>query len=453
MVAAYVSSAVASASSVNLPVFVEGDVAIVVALNAPGTVPSLPAGWTGISSATDGTNAARAGYRVLAASDTSTGTWTGADFIGVAVYRGVHRSASAVDFTALSPLSVQTGSTTAAFDGSTGTGYAGSAVPLQMVLCTTQNVTGTSAGTLQNGTGTLLGVCDTTPGSTAGGLTLGGSTVNARLVVGIREFNDYPQIITQDCTSGTQTSNASTWTLGYPANLASGDLLVGLIITDGNSGPEGGWTIPAGWVPRANNQSVLTSLWMKKVSDSTEAGGFNVTLGNAASEQGSWRIYRIVNWAGILGTTFLADSNSGDVQQAGLSSGTSSTPDSTTIDPSWAIEPTLWIAFMGADASRTVSAFPSNFGDHRTSHVSGGSTGATLGCATLSSTVLNVDPAAWTISASDDWQANALAVRPVAPVPPARLTALQAVKRANSWFKRYDGLLVPDRRIWVPRPS
>lgn len=36
---------------------------------------------------------------------------------------------------------------------------------------------------------------------------------------------------------------------------------------------------------------------------------------------------------------------------------------------------------------------------------------------------------------------------------PSLVNVNQAVARASSWFKRLDGILVPERRIWVPRPS
>lgn len=85
-----VGSADAAAASVALPAFTAGDLAIVFAFrDGTSTQPSLAAGWTQIA-ASSGTNTCswRAGYRILQASDTTTGTWTNATDIEVIVLRG-----------------------------------------------------------------------------------------------------------------------------------------------------------------------------------------------------------------------------------------------------------------------------------------------------------------------------------------------------------------------------
>lgn len=85
-----VGSADAAAASVALPAFTAGDLAICFAFrDGTSTQPSVAAGWTNFASSS-GTTACswRAGYRILQAGDTTTGTWTNATDIEVIVLRG-----------------------------------------------------------------------------------------------------------------------------------------------------------------------------------------------------------------------------------------------------------------------------------------------------------------------------------------------------------------------------
>lgn len=76
-------------TSATLPSFTAGDIAIVGALRRSGTtVPSLPSGWTSITTRANDGIGIRIGYRVLVGGDTTTGTWTDATDVHVLVYRG-----------------------------------------------------------------------------------------------------------------------------------------------------------------------------------------------------------------------------------------------------------------------------------------------------------------------------------------------------------------------------
>ena len=89
MAIAYVGLSAAATSTVTLPTFAAGDVAIVYAFRDGNvTPPSLPVGWTDISSEALNTASHRFGYRVLIAADTDTGTWTNATEVEVMVLRG-----------------------------------------------------------------------------------------------------------------------------------------------------------------------------------------------------------------------------------------------------------------------------------------------------------------------------------------------------------------------------
>jgi hypothetical protein len=82
--------AAAGTNSATLPSFQGGDIAVVFAFRDGNTTnPSVPTGWTSITNTNDGTScSATSGWRRLVATDTTTGTWTNANRVVVAVYRG-----------------------------------------------------------------------------------------------------------------------------------------------------------------------------------------------------------------------------------------------------------------------------------------------------------------------------------------------------------------------------
>lgn len=84
-----VGSADAAAASVALPAFTAGDLAIVFAFrDGSTTAPSLPSGWSGLSSGSTTSCSWRTGFRVLVGGDTTTGTWTNATEVVVIVLSG-----------------------------------------------------------------------------------------------------------------------------------------------------------------------------------------------------------------------------------------------------------------------------------------------------------------------------------------------------------------------------
>lgn len=219
----------------------------------------------------------------------------------------------------------------------------------------------------------------------------------------------FPTIQTADTTNGTVTTNSNSWTLTYPTNLASGDLILAFLAGDGTPAPS--WGV-AGFIDSVTGPAAVKLSWAKRVSDGTETGTFALSLG--ASEQGAWRIFRITGWEGTLGTGFLNGAGDGAVLAAGTSTGSpSANPDPPSLDPNnWATEDTLWFAACAVDTSRTISVFP--LADNQTADVSGGSNGATLGLCTTNSAVSSLNPSTFTISAGDDWGAGTIAVRPAA---------------------------------------
>lgn len=219
----------------------------------------------------------------------------------------------------------------------------------------------------------------------------------------------FPQISDSDTKNGVVTSNSSPWTLTYPTNLVSGDLIVALLATDGNTATA---TWPNGWITTGDSSSSASTILIGKFkSDGTETGTFDVTLG--AKEQGGWRVFRITGWEGTLGTSFNNIGNYGSAY-GNATVGDNSTPDPLEAFPSWGSGSvdTLWIAAIAVDTSRTISVYP--LSDRNTSDVSGGAGGATLGICTSNSAVTSLNPGTFTISASDQWAAVTIAIRPAA---------------------------------------
>lgn len=228
----------------------------------------------------------------------------------------------------------------------------------------------------------------------------------------------FPVIETADTQNGTVTSNATTWTLTYPTNLASGDLILGFVASDGTA--SFGW--PVGWTGQISQTDAGGAVTMgiaAKISDGTETGTFSLTIG--ASEQGAWRLFRVTGWFGSgIPTGSGLTQVDGDGESLVGARGASGLPNPPVLDPAnWATEDTLWFATCAVDTSRTITGH--SLPDNQTADVSGGAGGATLAIETQSSTVSSLDPAAYSISASDDWVAYTVAVRPAAAAAPATL--------------------------------
>jgi len=219
----------------------------------------------------------------------------------------------------------------------------------------------------------------------------------------------------QTVSSGTQTSNSNSWTTPtYPSGVGAGDLLLLLVANDGTAAPSvTGFTVLLG--QSSGGAVVLTSL--AKKADGSESGSFTISL--TASEQGAWRIFRISGWHGddpagpnILDSLDVVDTATGSP---------SANPDPPSLNPAnWDVEDTLWFAACGVDTSRTISVYP--LPDNNTADVSGGAGGATLGICSDELAQASLDPGTFTISASDDWAATTVAVRPAAGGGPSPLT-------------------------------
>lgn len=81
----------AESSSVTIPAHQVGDLIIVWAWVESTTNPTIAAGWTTITSTTDGTTCSISmGWKIATSAAETSGTWTGATSMGAAVYRGAY---------------------------------------------------------------------------------------------------------------------------------------------------------------------------------------------------------------------------------------------------------------------------------------------------------------------------------------------------------------------------
>ena len=222
---------------------------------------------------------------------------------------------------------------------------------------------------------------------------------------------------------GDQTSNSTSWTITYPSSIASGDLLLVIISSDGTataSDAATGFTLVRAAVDgdTAANKIVI----FEKIADGTETGTFTYT--NSGSEQGSWLALRITGWYGSGLPANGAGQQDGDGMSI-VSYAPAATSPGTAIlvgvsggamnPANWDVEDTLWIACGAWDSTPTATAKDANYtyptGMPRTS---GGAGGAGLAVSYRENAVASEDPGDYTISASENWVSAFIAVRPAA---------------------------------------
>jgi len=70
----------------------------------------------------------------------------------------------------------------------------------------------------------------------------------------------FPIIQTADTKTGHVTANSTSWTLTYPTNLVSGDLILAFVATDGDPS----MTFPANWVRDATGGTLAARIGVGK---------------------------------------------------------------------------------------------------------------------------------------------------------------------------------------------
>ncbi len=222
-----------------------------------------------------------------------------------------------------------------------------------------------------------------------------------------------PVLQTADTQSGSQTSDSTSWSLTYPTNIVRGDLLLAVQTNDGGAGA----TWPADWQPVAAGSSpgpASRTNCAVKSALGTETGNFTVTL--SVAEQGVWVVYRITSWYGCVGSINFGGGwnisvGGADTAEGGAAQGTSTAPNSTTINPgAWGANDVMWVAVCGFDGAAVATGFPSGY-SNTLAQSSGGAEGAGHAIAFKTGNAATDDPGAFTLDISEEWAAWAFAIR------------------------------------------
>lgn len=147
----------------------------------------------------------------------------------------------------------------------------------------------------------------------------------------------FPAIAT--ASGGNRTTDSTTQTLDMPASVASGDLLIAVLVCDGN--PTFTW--PAGWTALtsgASNSSECRVEARYRVADGSEGASIAVTT--SASEMMAYNVVRITDYQGTPEAT------------AGNTGGGVASPQPASLNPSgWGTEATLWLAVVAYDVGQS----------------------------------------------------------------------------------------------------
>lgn len=197
---------------------------------------------------------------------------------------------------------------------------------------------------------------------------------------------------------GNSGGNTTSHLVNLPTMPASvGSLLIVLFSVDGN--PSVTW--PSGWSSlfATANGSTNRLEARYRVADGTEVG--TITLTTSASEGSAHTTYRITG-----------HNSSTDPPEAGISAtGTNTNPDPPSLTPTGGAKDYLWLAVQGNDGNRSTDAYPTNYTNGINNRWASAN-GVGVGSARRLLNAASDNPGTFTISSSDDWVAQTLAVHP-----------------------------------------
>ena len=224
-----------------------------------------------------------------------------------------------------------------------------------------------------------------------------------------------------------QASGVTASNVTLPASVAAGDLVIAFVAADSGAGA---MTWPSPWVnikDEAGTGFVFSCAYL------IASGGETTVAATHTSERSNHIAARIkaAEWHGTTAPEITANAN-----------GSSTGPDPPSLTPSWGSDTTLWVAVCAADDSAApfpITAWPTGYTDNQV----GNSTATSAACVAICSkgaTAASDDPAAFTMTGTETWNAYTLAVRPAAgggaPVtvvsPAAAVTAAGPVGTLNA---------------------
>jgi hypothetical protein len=201
----------------------------------------------------------------------------------------------------------------------------------------------------------------------------------------------YPMVETSS--GGNNNSDNTSHTVNLPASIEARDLLLVFFVADGNPTI----TFPAGWTQLfqdANGTAVVLGAWYR-IADGTE--GATITVTTSASEKSAHASYRISGYYGVP-----------EVETSVFNTGTIPNPPSLT--PSWGSAHCLWFGVEGNDSNETVSDYPSGYTLTSNNYANSGD-GCSLGVAGENVTAASEDPGMFTITGSQEYVTNTIAIR------------------------------------------
>ena len=202
----------------------------------------------------------------------------------------------------------------------------------------------------------------------------------------------FPQVAAVN--GGINVVTSTSHTVNLPAGIEAGDLLLVFFASDGYPTI----SFPAGWTQLFQTNSsfaVAFGAWYR-IADGGE--GATITVTTPLGEMTAHTSYRITGYSGT--------------PEAGTPAiGFSYYPNPPGLTPTWGAKDTLWFACEGNDYTRPVTAYPTNYTDSRNDYCDQYS-GCGVGTARRELNAATEDPGTFTISLSDQWVANTVAIQP-----------------------------------------
>lgn len=205
-------------------------------------------------------------------------------------------------------------------------------------------------------------------------------------------------------TTSSESSATSSHTVNLPSGISSGHLLTIHITCRNSTLPI---TFPAGWTQIgsdytsggvASSHNINADYY--RIADGGEGATITVTTGGGGNACASV-------------SNRITGHHASSAPEGGTpASATSANPNPPSLSPSWGAEDTLWIARAGVVGTRTTSVYP--YPDGNANIQSSGSNTVTLTYCEQDENASSDDPGTFTVSLSDNWAAQTIAIRPAA---------------------------------------
>lgn len=209
-----------------------------------------------------------------------------------------------------------------------------------------------------------------------------------------------PTINVVDVTTGGDTAEGTSRSVALPSSCVTGQRLVLIIGSKGD-----GIGFPAGWTESADNDDGSSANLAIAYRDCDGSEGASITVTSSSSVGLAWIIYRFSKLDQTVAPSLAAEANNSDAN-----------PNSAAVTPSWGALDTVWISAFAAakDPAATVSVYPSGYTENQT-YVAATNSGLKgyVGAAIRRLNATSDNPGAFTISASDAWEAMTIAIKPI----------------------------------------